>query len=167
MAACVTCVFAVTLSVFPVITVRVRTVYTDNAAWDNVFTCVCCFIVFNAMDLVGRSAPSLVQWPAKRSRVFPAVVLSRVVFIPLLMMCNVQKSRLSVSRPVFSHDAAFVTIMALFSFSNGYLASLCMAYAPQMVRCQDCETAGSLMTFFLVLGLALGASFSFLLGRLV
>ncbi|XP_039673284.1 equilibrative nucleoside transporter 2-like, partial [Perca fluviatilis] len=167
MAACVTCVFAVTLSVFPVITVRVRTVYTDSAAWDKVFTCVCCFIVFNAMDLVGRSAPSLVQWPSKESRVFPVAVLSRVVFIPLLMMCNVQDSRLSVFRHVFRHDGAFVTIMALFSFSNGYLASLCMAYAPQLVRSKDCETAGSLMTFFLVLGLALGASFSFLLGQLV
>lgn len=35
MAACVTCVFAVTLSVFPVITVRVQTVYQDNAAWSE------------------------------------------------------------------------------------------------------------------------------------
>ena len=33
MALCVTCVFAITLSVFPVITVRVRTVYTDDVAW--------------------------------------------------------------------------------------------------------------------------------------
>ncbi|XP_070770346.1 equilibrative nucleoside transporter 2-like [Enoplosus armatus] len=164
MAACVTCVFAVTLSVFPVITVRVQTVYTDSAAWKKVFTCVCCFVVFNVMDLVGRGAPSLVQWPSKESVLFPAAVLSRLVFIPLLMMCNVQNSRLTV---LFSHDFAFVTIMALFSFSNGYLASLCMAYAPQLVRCKDCETAGSLMTFFLVLGLALGASFSFLLGQLV
>ncbi|XP_029289857.1 equilibrative nucleoside transporter 2-like isoform X2 [Cottoperca gobio] len=163
MAACVTCVFAVTLSVFPVITVRVQTVYTDIPAWDKVFTCVCCFIVFNTMDLVGRGAPSLVQWPSKESRLFPVAVLSRLVFVPLLMICNVQNSRLTV----FRHDGAFVTIMALFSFSNGYLASLCMAYAPQLVRCKDCETAGSLMTFFLVLGLALGASFSFLLGKLV
>ncbi|XP_031732501.1 equilibrative nucleoside transporter 2-like [Anarrhichthys ocellatus] len=164
MAACVTCLFAVTLSVFPVITVRVQTVYKDSAAWDKVFTCVCCFIVFNTFDLVGRGAPSLVQWPSKESRLFPVAVLSRLVFIPLLMMCNVQNSRLPV---LFRHDGAFVTIMVLFSFSNGYLASLCMAYAPQLVHCKDCETAGSLMTFFLVLGLALGASFSFLLGKLV
>lgn len=33
MALCVTCVFAVTVSVFPVVTVRVQTVYKDNAAW--------------------------------------------------------------------------------------------------------------------------------------
>ncbi|KAF7653533.1 hypothetical protein LDENG_00081700 [Lucifuga dentata] len=164
MALCVTCVFAVTLSVFPVITVRVQTVYKENTAWDKVFTCVCCFIIFNAMDLVGRSAPSLIQWPSKKSPLFPAAVLSRLLFIPLLMMCNVQNSRLTI---LFHHDCAFVTIMALFSFSNGYLASLCMSYAPQLVRCKDCETAGSLMTFFLVLGLALGASLSFLLGKIV
>ncbi|XP_023131602.1 equilibrative nucleoside transporter 2-like [Amphiprion ocellaris] len=163
MALCVTCVFAVTLSVFPVITVRVRTVYRDNTVWDKVFTCVCCFIVFNVMDLVGRSTPSLLQWPSKESRLFPAAVLLRLVFIPLLMLCNIQDSNLTV----FSHDSCFVIIMALFSFSNGYLASLCMAYAPQLVRSKDCETAGSLMTFFLVLGLAVGASFSFLLGKLV
>ncbi|XP_053192649.1 equilibrative nucleoside transporter 2-like [Scomber japonicus] len=164
MALCVTCIFAVTLAVFPVITVRVKTVYEGNAAWEKVFTCVCCFIVFNVMDLVGRSAPSLVQWPSKESLAFPAAVLSRAIFIPLLMVCNIQNSKLTV---IFSHDCAFVTIMALFSFSNGYLASLCMAYAPQLVRSKDCETAGSLMTFFLVLGLAVGASLSFPLGYLV
>ncbi|XP_041640414.1 equilibrative nucleoside transporter 2-like [Cheilinus undulatus] len=164
MALCVTCVFAVTLSVFPVITVRVQTVYTDNQAWKKIFTCVCCFIVFNAMDLLGRSAPSLAQWPSRDSSLFPVAVFSRVIFIPLLMLCNVHDSKLPI---FFRHDLAFVIIMALFSFSNGYLASLCMAYAPQLVRSKDCETAGSLMTFFLVLGLAVGASFSFLLGTLV
>ncbi|XP_028267083.1 equilibrative nucleoside transporter 2-like isoform X2 [Parambassis ranga] len=164
MALCVTCVFAVTLSVFPVLTVRVQTVYKSNSKWEKIFTCVCCFIVFNVMDLAGRSAPSVVQWPSKDSRLFPAAVLSRLVFIPLLMICKIPGSKLP---PLLSHDCAFVAIMALFSFSNGYLASLCMAYAPQLVRNKDCETAGSLMTFFLVLGLAIGASFSFLLGKLV
>lgn len=164
MAACVTCVFAVTLSVFPVVTVRVQTVYKDSAGWDKVFTCVCCFIVFNVMDLAGRSAPSLLRWPSKDSGLFPAAVASRALFVPLLMLCNVENSRLVV---IFSHDAAFVAINALFSFSNGYLATLCMAYAPQFVHGADRETAGTLMTFFLILGLALGASLSFLLGRLV
>lgn len=163
MALCVTCVFAVTLSVFPVITVRVQTVYSESEAWKKVFTCVCCFIVFNVMDLVGRGAPSLVQWPSRSSALFPVAVLSRLIFVPLLMLCNVENS----THVLFSHDLAFVVIMALFSFSNGYLASLCMAYAPQLVRSRDCEAAGSLMTFFLVLGLAVGASFSFLLGKLV
>ncbi|RVE76513.1 hypothetical protein OJAV_G00008750 [Oryzias javanicus] len=163
MALCVTWIFAVTLAVFPVITVRVQTVYVGSE-WADVFTCVCCFIVFYVMDLLGRVAPSLMQWPSKESRLFPVVVFLRVIFIPLLMMCNIKDSNLTV---FFKHDSFFVVIMALFSFTNGYLACLCMSYAPQLVRCKDCETAGSLMTFFLALGLALGAGFSFLLGGLV
>ncbi|CAL8333366.1 unnamed protein product [Merluccius merluccius] len=164
MAACITCIFGVTLAVFPVITVKVQTSYRGYTRWDKVFTCVCCFIMFNSMDLVGRSVPSLVQWPRKESRLFPVVVVSRVLFIPLLMMCNIPDSKLGT---IFSHDFAFVVIMALFAFSNGYFASLCMAYAPQLVRSRDCETAGALMTFFLALGLSLGASISFLFGYLV
>lgn len=66
--------------------------------------------------------------PSKDSPLFPAAVLSRLVFVPLLMFCNVKDSQLAV---LFRHDLAFAAIMALFSFSNGYLASLCMAYAPQ------------------------------------
>ncbi|XP_003972280.1 equilibrative nucleoside transporter 2-like isoform X1 [Takifugu rubripes] len=163
-AICVTCVFAVTLSVFPVIAVRVQTVYKDVVTWDKVFTCVCCFIVFNTMDLVGRSSVSIVQWPSRDSTLLPVAVLSRLIFIPLLMLCNVENSRLPT---IFTHDGAFVAIMAAFAFSNGYLATLCMVYAPQLVRGKDCETAGSLMTFFLILGLAVGAAFSFLLGSLV
>ncbi|XP_011471832.4 equilibrative nucleoside transporter 2 isoform X1 [Oryzias latipes] len=163
MALCVTWIFAVTLAVFPVITVRVQTVYVGSK-WADVFTCVCCFIVFYIMDLLGRGAPSLKQWPSKESSLFPIVVFLRVIFIPMLMMCNIKDSKLPI---FFRHDSAFVVIMALFSFTNGYLACLCMSYAPQLVRCKDCETAGSLMTFFLALGLALGAGFSFLLGGLV
>ncbi|XP_057700753.1 equilibrative nucleoside transporter 2-like [Corythoichthys intestinalis] len=158
MAACITCIFAITLSVFPVVTLRVETVY-KNTKWDEVFTPVCCFVVFNVMDLVGRGTPYLAQWPPRHSRLFPCVVALRVVFIPLFMMCNIPTTKLRLIR----HDAAFATIVAVFAFSNGYLASLCMAYAPQMVSHRDYETAGSLMTFFLVLGLALGASLSFLL----
>lgn len=44
------------------------------------------------------------------------------------MLCNVENSRLAV---VFAHDGAFVAIMVGFAFSNGYLATLCMANAPQ------------------------------------
>ncbi|XP_029526122.1 equilibrative nucleoside transporter 2-like isoform X2 [Oncorhynchus nerka] len=164
MALCVTCVLAVTLSVFPAVTVKVKSVY-GNKEWDRYFLCVCCFIVFNVMDLIGRSVTSMVQWPSKRSRLFPVLVVSRVVFIPLIMLCKTDNRQYL---PVlFSHDVAFVAIMTLFAVSNGYLICLCMSYAPQLVRSKDCETAGALMTFFLALGLSLGAALSFLLRNLL
>ncbi|KAK6316722.1 hypothetical protein J4Q44_G00121220 [Coregonus suidteri] len=164
MALCVTCVLAVTLSVFPAVTVNVKSVY-GNKEWDRYFLCVCCFIVFNVMDLIGRSVTSMVQWPSKKSRMFPVLVVSRVIFIPLIMLCKTDNRQYL---PVlFSHDVAFVVIMTLFAVSNGYFICLCMSYAPQLVRFKDCETAGALMTFFLALGLSLGAALSFLLRNLL
>ncbi|XP_048850701.1 equilibrative nucleoside transporter 2-like isoform X2 [Brienomyrus brachyistius] len=164
MAFCVTFVFTVTLSVFPVVTVAVKTKH-HGETWERYFIPICCFLVFNVMDWFGRSITSLVQWPCKESRLFPALVVARVVFIPLLMMCNVDDRQYP---PVwFPADWAFALIMVLFSASSGYCACLSMSYAPQLVKSKDCETVGALMTFFLALGLSLGAALSFPIRLLV
>ncbi|KAM3857341.1 equilibrative nucleoside transporter 2-like [Diretmus argenteus] len=163
MAFCVTFVFTVTLSVFPAVTVDVKTSFPGK--WERFFISVCCFLLFNMGDWFGRTITSWVQWPRKESRVFPALVVSRVVFIPLLMLCNVQNRSLL---PVFfPHDAAFSVIMILFSLSSGYFVCLSMSYAPQLVEPKDAETAGALMAFFLSLGLSIGAALSFPLRALV
>ncbi|KAM9400314.1 equilibrative nucleoside transporter 2-like isoform 2-T8 [Salvelinus alpinus] len=127
MAFCVVFVFTVTLAVFPAITVDVKTIYPGK--WESYFISVCCFLIFNVCDWIGRTVTSLFQWPPKESRLFPVLVVSRVVFVPLLMFCNVQsRSYLPV---LFSHDAAFAFIMMLFSLSSGYCVCLSMSYAPQ------------------------------------
>ncbi|KAJ0006429.1 hypothetical protein NQD34_013702 [Periophthalmus magnuspinnatus] len=163
MAFCVTFVFTVTLSVFPAVTADVKTAFPEK--WERYFISVCCFLIFNINDWIGRTITTLFQWPSKESRLFPILVVSRVVFMPLLMLCNVQpRSFLPV---YFPHDAAFTTIMALFSVSSGYFVCLSMSYAPQMVEPKDAETAGALMTFFLALGLSIGAALSFPLRAIV
>ncbi|XP_023282942.1 equilibrative nucleoside transporter 2 [Seriola lalandi dorsalis] len=163
MAFCVTFVFTVTLSVFPAVTADVKTSFPGK--WDRFFLSVCCFLMFNINDWLGRTITTFIRWPCKESRLFPALVVSRVVFIPLLMLCNVQtRSYLPV---YFAHDGAFTAIMALFSVSSGYFVCLSMSYAPQLVEPKDAETAGALMTFFLALGLSIGAALSFLLRALV
>ncbi|XP_056298195.1 equilibrative nucleoside transporter 2 [Pseudoliparis swirei] len=163
MAFCVTFVFTVTLSVFPAVTADVRTSFTGK--WERFFISVCCFLVFNISDWFGRSVTTLVQWPPKESRLFPLLVVSRLAFVPLLMLCNVQKR--SFLPVLFSHDAAFAVIMTLFALSSGYFVCLSMSYAPQLVEQKDAETAGALMTFFLSLGLSIGAALSFPLRALV
>ncbi|XP_028998961.1 equilibrative nucleoside transporter 2 [Betta splendens] len=163
MAFCVTFVFTVTLSVFPAVTADTRTTFPGR--WERFFISVCCFLMFNFNDWLGRTITTLIRWPRKESRLFPALVVSRVVFIPLLMLCNVQpRSFLPV---YFSHDAVFAVIMVVFSVSSGYFVCLSMSYAPQLVDPKDAETAGALMTFFLALGLSIGAALSFLLRALV
>ncbi|XP_041635501.1 equilibrative nucleoside transporter 2 isoform X2 [Cheilinus undulatus] len=164
MAFCVTFVFTVTLSVFPAVTVDVRTSFPDTK-WERFFISTCCFLIFNINDWLGRTITTWLRWPSKESRLFPMLVISRVIFIPLLMLCNVQsRSYLPV---YFHHDAAFTAIMCLFSLSSGYFVCLSMSYAPQLVEPKDGETAGALMTFFLALGLSIGAAVSFPLRALV
>lgn len=162
MALCVTCVFAVTLSVFPAITVNTKSSGLFN---ENIFIPLCSFIVFNVMDWIGRSLTSRLQWPSMKSHLFPLFVVLRVVFIPALMLCNVQPR---FYLPVFfSHDMAYITFMSLFAMTSGYFACLSMSYAPQLVSPKDAETAGALMTFFLALGLSLGAALSFGLKKIL
>ncbi|KAA0722893.1 Equilibrative nucleoside transporter 1 [Triplophysa tibetana] len=163
MAFCVTFVFTITLSVFPAVTVDVKTVY--GGKWEKYFIPVSCFLLFNMMDWFGRTVTTWLQWPGKDSRWFPALVVSRLIFVPLLMMCNVQER--SFLPVLFSNDLVFAALMLLFSVSSGYFVCLSMTYAPQLVDPKDGETAGALMTFFLSLGLSLGAGFSFLLRFLV
>ncbi|XP_066574899.1 equilibrative nucleoside transporter 2 isoform X2 [Amia ocellicauda] len=163
MAFCVTFVFTVTLSVFPAVTADVKT--RIQGKWVSYFIPVCCFLAFNLMDWFGRTITTWLCWPKKESPLFPALVCARVVFIPLLMLCNVEPRWLM---PVwFSHDAWFAFFMLLFAGSSGYFVCLSMSYAPQLVEPQDAETAGALMTFFLALGLSLGAALSFALRALV
>lgn len=67
--------------------------------------------------------------PGKDSFWLPALVVARIVFIPLLMLCNVRQRHYLPS--VFTHDSLFIIFMAAFAFSNGYLASLCMCFGPK------------------------------------
>uniref|UniRef100_V9KTY5 Solute carrier family 29 (Nucleoside transporters), member 2 n=1 Tax=Callorhinchus milii TaxID=7868 RepID=V9KTY5_CALMI len=160
MALSVCLIFTVTLSVFPAVTSAV-----SEGNWGGYFTTVCCFLLFNVMDWGGRSATAYVMWPKKDSPVLPALVLLRVAFIPLFMLCDVKpRSYLPV---VFGSDVWYIGFMILFALSNGYLVTLCMCYAPKKVSPKNSETAGAVMAFFLSLGLALGAALSFFIRVLI
>ncbi|XP_031729814.1 equilibrative nucleoside transporter 1-like [Anarrhichthys ocellatus] len=159
MALSVCFIFTVTIGIFPAVTVEVKSTVADGGTWENYFIPVSCFLLFNLMDWAGRSLTAVCMWPGKDSRWLPVMVGLRVIFIPLFMLCNVQpRYYLPV---VFSHDALYIIFMIVFSFSNGYLASLCMCFGPKKVPLHEAETAGAIMAFFLSLGLALGAGVSF------
>ncbi|XP_012581149.1 PREDICTED: equilibrative nucleoside transporter 2 isoform X2 [Condylura cristata] len=133
-ALCLVLVFTVTLSVFPAITAMV-TSSTGPGKWSQFFNPICCFLLFNVMDWLGRSLTSYFLWPDEDSRLLPLLVCLRFLFVPLFMLCHAPgRSRLPV---LFPQDAYFITFMLLFAVSNGYLVSLTMCLAP---RC--CRTRG-------------------------
>lgn len=158
MALSVCFIFTVTIGTFPAVTVDVQSTVAEGGAWEKYFIPVCCFLLFNLMDWAGRSLTALCMWPGKDSKLLPILVGLRIIFIPLFIFCNVQPRQLPV---LFYHDAWYIIFMIFFSFSNGYLASLCMCFGPKKVALHEAETAGAIMAFFLSLGLALGAAVSF------
>ncbi|XP_066930695.1 equilibrative nucleoside transporter 1-like [Clytia hemisphaerica] len=154
--------FLVTLSVFPSLTARIESTWTDQNKWtESLFVLVGCFLTYNLFDYIGKSAVSFFQKPTNE-RPWLLVVLAalRVLFIPLFLFCNVQP-RLSNIPVAFSHDSLPIIFMALFAFTGGYLGSLPFIYGPSMVEPHEQEITATLIVFSLVAGLTSGAAFSF------
>ncbi|KAL9957949.1 hypothetical protein ACROYT_G034908 [Oculina patagonica] len=156
-------VFFVTLAAFPSLTSRIQSVHAkDKTEWTSTyFVPVTCFLLFNIGDFCGRLSASFVQWPGKDGVLLPFFCFLRVIFLPLFAFCNAVPRHNS---PVFFHEDYFpILFMVLFAISNGYLGSLCMMYGPSLVEPKHAETAGTMMAFFLIIGLGLGAGFSFVI----
>jgi len=153
-------IFMVTLTTFPSLTLLFHPVNKDEyKTWsEKYFIAVCCFVLFNVGDYVGRFIAEKVQWPKPGKINQPCTVssiivlvlsLARLVFIPLFMYCN-----------AFESDTVYIVIMLLFSLSNGYLSNICMMSGPQVCHPDDQMTAASLMVACLGIGLATGAALS-------
>ncbi|KAJ1951067.1 hypothetical protein IWQ62_006469 [Dispira parvispora] len=149
--------FCITFSVFPSLTAAVKSM---NPASTFPFTALH-FVLFNVGDWTGRWI-SMVPWLRfSNDRIIFSGTLSHVIFIPLFLLCN---TSYSVSIPpliptVIGSDAAFFVIVTLFGISNGYWGSITMMAGPQ--KAIDKERAGTVLSFFLVLGMAAGSLVSF------
>lgn len=158
---CVVYTFFITLACFPAVTARIKSM-SSGTAWNDIyFTPVCCFLLFNLADWVGRTSASHIHIPSSESKVALFIsVLARTVFPFLFLLCNAQpRCHLPV---LFGHDALFIVIMVLFALSNGHLSTLCMQYGPRQVEPENAATAGSLLAFMISVGLLAGAGSSFL-----
>jgi len=148
-------VFTVTLSLFPSVSAKILSVNPNASSrfFHDLFVPFS-FVMFNVFDWFGRNLAGWVQWiPAKQLWIF---VVIRFVFYPLFLLCNVGGPRL-----VFDDDAWPILFMAIFAFSNCYLASLAMMYGPGFAPKAAAETAGTMMVFFLTAGIAAGSFVSF------
>ncbi len=91
----------------------------------------------------------------------------RFAFVPLFLYCNVAPENRVLTSVHIKSDLAYILIMILFSVSNGYLASICMMSAPQIVKAAEAQTAASIMVALLGLGLGSGALCSYPLVKLL
>lgn len=163
-AAAVLLCFLVTLGCFPAITAQVVSTLDKETGWASTFYVpVGCFLLFNIGDYVGRFLAGLIQLPKPGKvggYITLALSISRAVFIPLFLLCNVRPQDRGLTSVQFESDIAYIVIMALFSISNGYIGGICMISGPQIVDPEEQQTAASLMVALLGTGLGLGAFLS-------
>ncbi|XP_065665093.1 equilibrative nucleoside transporter 1 [Hydra vulgaris] len=157
----VSVVFCVTLSLFPAVVSRIVSVDKSKTSrfTNDLFSTFVCFFIFNCGDLAGRIAAGSYQIVAERGPWLPILCFSRILFIPLFLMCHFENG--SPLTYIFKNDYWPIIINSLFALSNGYLGSLCMMFGPKLVSAEYSETAGTMMSFFLTAGLTAGACLSF------
>eukprot|EP00026_Physarum_polycephalum_P009152 Phypoly_transcript_09264.p1 GENE.Phypoly_transcript_09264~~Phypoly_transcript_09264.p1 ORF type:complete len:429 (+),score=51.86 Phypoly_transcript_09264:114-1400(+) len=119
--------------------------------------------VFNLFDFIGKSSAALthrIDWTQpKQERTLFILVAARIAFIVLFVTC--------VHVRAAQQEAFVILVVGLFGFSGGFLGATIMMVGPLKVSGAEKEVAGTVMAFFLVLGLAIGASASFLVEEFV
>lgn len=156
--------FAVTM-VFPVFTAKIESVnshYYQSRIFQPAVFIPLAFLFWNVGDLIGRTVvliPSLSL--AHRPRLVFLIAISRIVFVPLYLLCNIRDRGAAIKSDFFY----LFVVQLLFGISNGYLGSTCMMSAGQWVSEDEREASGAFMSLLLVGGLAAGSLLSFLVAN--
>ncbi|GMF13800.1 unnamed protein product [Phytophthora lilii] len=156
-------IFIVTLGVFPGITSAIKSVQPDKGIFfDKLFTPFT-LILFNTSDFVARLSAS--WWPGQGQKKVLLASLARIIFFPLLMLCNLQnKSHEVITTVLFRSDVLAMLFMAACAFSNGLLCTLAfMEYPDLLSKNTEKELGGSIIFFVLSIGLTAGSLMSFVL----
>ena len=154
-------VFAVTLGLFPALTITVVSSQhcTEGAtrAQNDLFVPIL-FLLFNLGDFSGRVIAGNTQRTFLTPENIHWAAVARLAFVPLFLMTNISGSQVPT---VFTSDAFPVIFMLLLALSNGYVSSCCMMMGPSMVDPSDAPMAGNIMVFLLTSGLMCGSILSF------
>ncbi|EIE75407.1 hypothetical protein RO3G_00111 [Rhizopus delemar RA 99-880] len=166
-------VFVITLILFPSLTALIKSVHRSNNRGrffdDDIFVAFH-FLLFNVGDWVGRVMPLSERFQVFRVKSLVSMSLLRTIFIPLFLVCNVVVSSERSLPVLVRNDFVYFLIVWIFAVSNGWIGSLCMMAAPQQKAIKsgkEKSMVGSVMSFSLVLGLAIGGLLSFPLRQLI
>ncbi|NXK37568.1 S29A3 protein, partial [Piprites chloris] len=156
---CLFYVFFISIIIFPSLSSNIESVSkASGSLWSTkYFVPLASFLLYNFADWCGRQITAWIQVPGPKSKLLPALVLLRTIFVPLFILSNYQP-RAHIQKVLFDQDIYPVVFTALLGLSNGYLGTLVMVYGPKIVPRELAEAAGVVMTFYLVLGLAVGSA---------
>ncbi|XP_015695749.2 equilibrative nucleotide transporter 1-like [Oryza brachyantha] len=136
-------IYGITLSIFPgYITEDVHSEALKD--WYPIIL----ITAYNVFDLIGKSLPAF--YFLENANVAITGSFARLLFYPLFYGC--------LHGPSFFRTEIPVTILTcLLGLTNGYLTCILISLAPKAVPIQHSETAGIVITLFLVTGLVSGS----------
>ncbi|KAG7665126.1 uncharacterized protein J8A68_001182 [[Candida] subhashii] len=156
--------FSITL-IFPVFAATVESTHTNSnfKLFHKSIFIPFIYLVWNMGDLLGRilcGYPTL-KMLIKDPKVLIVYSISRLIFIPLFLTCNVHPKN---ARALINSDLWYITLQFLFGLSNGQLCtSSFMIIGEYCDNDDEKEAAGGFSVVFLSVGLAFGSIFSYLL----
>lgn len=159
--------FLTSLSVYPAVVVLVSPSagHQSAAFWSGKFFLpVCCFLIFNLCDFLGRYLGSFGLLPRHRSGSLITIAVLRMAFIPAFIFSNVHPRTLPV---FFDSEYYYILFMVLFGLSNGYLVINVFVNGPLSVPPAYRKLSGFFLMLFLGLGLTLGSLSSTVLVRIL
>lgn len=148
---CTMFVLAVTIAVFPAVASLVRT-ETMNETWRAYFSSICCFLLFNCCDAMGRVFASRVSISRSQLQKFS---LARLLLIPLIIVCDVQPRFHSPT--LIRNDAIFILLNMTLALSHGFCFTHAYVMGVKSVEPALRETAGSMMSLACVLAALIGS----------
>ncbi|KAI8084133.1 equilibrative nucleoside transporter [Gilbertella persicaria] len=162
-------IFIITLMLFPTITSLIKSLrrHDPNRTRffdDDVFVAFH-FLLFNVGDWVGRLMPLSKYFVIVNVNQLAFLSVLRTAFIPLFLICNVIVSDQRYLPVLIQSDIVYMVLVWIFAVTNGWICSLAMMAAPQLdsiKTSKEKSAVGSILSFSLVLGLAIGGCLSFL-----
>ncbi|CAI5730155.1 unnamed protein product [Hyaloperonospora brassicae] len=160
-------IFLVTLSVFPGVTSAIKPVHPKHSLFDAKLFTPFTLILFNSSDFVARLSAS--WWPELGQKKLLLASIARALFVPLLMLCNLQnKSHQVVTTVIFQSDVLALLFIASCAYTNGLLCTLAFMEYPRLFhKNAEKELGGSIVFFMLSVGLTAGSLMSFVLCALL
>lgn len=154
-------VYAMTMAVFPPLTVLVNPVHPNRSPWSGrFFTPVTNFLIFSLADFMGRAVSKRIPLPLDWPIFMASLSFARWLLVPLLMLCNAHPRKyLPV---VFENDTIFIFLVLFTGLSHGYLFINAVVNGPEYVAPWIRPKVGYVSVLMLGLAVATGSLASYL-----
>lgn len=152
-------IYTVSIGLFPALTASITStadVKKEGCEWFKFFGPFL-FLLFNLMDTLGRNMPCPAAL-ATRPRVVLGLVLARLVFAPLFILCHSKSHPASL---LAGSDAFPIIIMVVFAVTNGWLTTCVFVHSGASLPPELRARGSVVMVGGLNTGLMLGSLFSF------